>query len=55
VPPLEETVARIESVNSAALTAYAGRLAGQGAAALALYGPAEAAPPLSELRERLAA
>ena len=34
---------------------FAGRMAGGTGLALAVYGPAEAAPRLSELRERLAA
>ena len=55
VPALEETVARIDGVDRAALGAYAARLAGQGQAALALYGPADRAPDLAEMRERLAA
>ena len=55
VPPLEETVARIEAVDRAALADYAGRLVSSGRAALALYGPGEGAPALEAVRERLAA
>ncbi len=55
VPGLDETVARIEAVDRVALADYAARLAGQGQAALALYGPAERAPGLAELQDRLAA
>ncbi|RDC74404.1 insulinase family protein [Rhodovulum sp. 12E13] len=55
VPGLDETVARIEAVDRATLADYAGRLAGQGQAALALYGPADRAPALAELQDRLAA
>jgi predicted Zn-dependent peptidase len=55
VPGLDETVARIESVDRAALADYAVRLTGQGQAALALYGPADRAPALAELQDRLAA
>jgi predicted Zn-dependent peptidase len=55
VPPLEETVERIEAVDRATLAEYAGRLVGQGRAALALYGPADRAPGLAELQDRLAA
>ena len=54
VPPLSETVARIDAVTLARLRDQAARLA-DGRAALALYGPAEEAPSLEALRERLAA
>ncbi|MEL6206778.1 MAG: pitrilysin family protein [Pseudomonadota bacterium] len=55
VPPLWETVERIDAVDRAALIAYAERLLAQRQAALALYGPADQAPRLLELQERLAA
>ena len=55
VPSLEETVARIEAVDRAAMVDFAARVAGQGRLALALYGPGERVPPLAELQERLAA
>ena len=55
VIPLEETVERIEAVDLAAVRDFAARLAGTGRVALALYGPAEAAPEFGELRERLVA
>jgi len=55
VPPLAETVAKIDAVDCAALGAYAGRLVAAGPVALALYGPAGQAPEVSELAERLAA
>ncbi len=54
VPPLEETVARIEAVTPAMARDMAAALAG-GKAALALYGPSEKAPGLQQLLERLAA
>ncbi len=54
VPPLEETVARIEEVTPARVRALAAQLAA-GENALALYGPAEKAPELGALRARLAA
>jgi len=55
VPPLAETVERIEAVDRAALADYSARLAEQADAALALYGPAERAPSLAQVQERLAA
>ncbi|WP_422074597.1 M16 family metallopeptidase [Tranquillimonas rosea] len=55
VPALDETVARIDSVTCDDVRAFAGRIAGQGNAALALYGPAENAPGLEALTGRLAA
>ena len=54
VPGLEETVARIEEVTPARVRALAGSLAG-GECALALYGPAQDAPDLAALRDRLVA
>ncbi len=54
VPGLEETVARIEEVTPARVRALAGSLAG-GECALALYGPAQGAPDLAALRDRLVA
>lgn len=54
VPPVEESVARIDAVTVAGVRRYAGELTGKGAA-LALYGPVEAAPTLEAIRERLAA
>lgn len=55
VPTLTETLDRIESVDLAKLRRFASDLAANGQAAMALYGPAEAAPDLQTLRERLAA
>ncbi len=55
VPPLEETVARIEAVNRTRVAEFAGKLIGSKQAALALYGPAGRAPDLAALQERLAA
>ncbi|SDK10788.1 M16 family metallopeptidase [Aliiruegeria lutimaris] len=55
VPPLEETVARIEAVDRLRVAEFAGRLNGSGQVALALYGPAGRAPELGALQERLAA
>jgi predicted Zn-dependent peptidase len=55
VPPLEETVARIDAVNLAGLRDHAGALVASGQAAMALYGPVAKAPALDRVRERLAA
>lgn len=54
IPPLEETVARIDGVTLRGLSDHAGALT-QGGAAMALYGPVDKAPNLSSVRERLAA
>ncbi|MBF9035482.1 insulinase family protein [Rhodobacterales bacterium HKCCE2091] len=55
VPPLEETVAKIDAVTLNRLHAFAESLAGAGRAAMALYGPVGHAPSLDSLAERLAA
>jgi len=55
VPPLDETVARIDAVDLQGLKAHAQALAGAGQAAMALYGPIAHAPNLAELTGRLAA
>ncbi|MFV0333976.1 MAG: M16 family metallopeptidase [Tropicimonas sp.] len=55
VPPLGETLARIEAVDRARVADFAGRLIDGRRAALALYGPAAGAPGLAHLQERLAA
>ncbi|MGD9862083.1 MAG: M16 family metallopeptidase [Pseudodonghicola sp.] len=55
VPPLEETVAHIDAVTTQAVRAFAERMAAQAPAAMALYGPIEAAPTLDQLQERRAA
>lgn len=55
VPPLEETVARIDAVNRAAVRDHAAKLVGAGRAALALYGPVDHGPRVADLVERLAA
>ncbi|OAN70987.1 peptidase M16 [Jannaschia sp. EhC01] len=54
IPPLEETVERIDAVTLQALGEHAGAL-GQAGTAMALYGPVEKAPDLATVRERLAA
>ncbi|MFN3643372.1 MAG: M16 family metallopeptidase [Gemmobacter sp.] len=55
VPDVAETVARIDAVTAAGTRDYAGALAFGGRAAMALYGPAGAAPGMDALRARLAA
>jgi len=55
VPPLEETVARIDAVTTEQVRAFAEQLAAQAPAALALYGPVSQAPTLAQLQERRAA
>lgn len=55
VPPLSETVERIEAVNRSRVAEFAGKLITARHAALALYGPASRAPELGALQERLAA
>jgi predicted Zn-dependent peptidase len=55
VPPVEEQIARIEAVTTRDVRDFAARMAGRTGLALAVYGPAEAAPRLDDLRERLAA
>ncbi|MBY6048135.1 insulinase family protein [Vannielia litorea] len=55
VPATAETVEKIDAVTLDDLRGFASRLASEAPAALALYGPAERAPGLSGLKERLAA
>ena len=55
VPPLEETVDRIDAVTTGDVREFAGRVLGEAPAALALYGPVEGAPTLQQLQERRAA
>ncbi len=54
VPPLEETIDRIDSVTAAEVRDFAQGLIGS-SPALALYGPVGRAPSLDRLKERLAA
>jgi predicted Zn-dependent peptidase len=55
VPPLEETVERIDAVSVEKTRAFAERLATNGAAALALYGPVSGAPTVQDMTGQLAA
>ena len=53
VPDLDETVAKIDAVDLAAIRAYGERTAAEARMAMALYGPVRRAPDLEALRERL--
>ncbi|MFQ5621869.1 MAG: M16 family metallopeptidase [Paracoccaceae bacterium] len=55
VPSVDETIARIDSVNERMVRDYAGGLRSRGHPALALYGPVGHAPDRDELFRRLAA
>lgn len=55
VPPLEETVAMIDAVTTGDVREFAQSMASASPAALALYGPIDAAPSLATLQERRAA
>lgn len=55
VPPLEETVAMIDAVTTGDVREFAQSMASASPAALALYGPIDAAPSLAALQERRAA
>lgn len=49
IPPLDETIARIDAVTTGDVRRYGEALAGVAPAALALYGPVEGAPHLSDM------
>lgn len=55
VPALEETVALIDAVTTGDVREFARQMAEAAPAALALYGPVDAAPTLAALQERRAA
>src|SRR5690606_2159248 len=55
VPDIREATAQIDAVTCVDVRDFAGKLAQQSQAALALYGPVAAAPGLGMLKERLAA
>ncbi|SLN54643.1 Protease 3 precursor [Falsiruegeria litorea R37] len=55
VPSLEDTVARIDAVTTDDVRAFAEQMAVRAPAALAVYGPVDAAPSLEELQQRRAA
>jgi len=55
IPPLEETVGRIDAVSRSGVADFGARLAGTGKMAQALYGPLGKAPELGAMAKRLAA
>ena len=55
IPSIDETIERIDAVTTGDVKDFAGQMAGQAGAAMALYGPAESAPTLDALKARLAA
>lgn len=55
IPPLSETIEKIDAVTTGDVRDLAQRMAEAAPAALALYGPVEEAPGLTELQERRAA
>ncbi|WP_458789902.1 M16 family metallopeptidase [Yoonia sp. MH D7] len=55
IPTLDETIDRVDAVTTGDVKEFSGQMAGQAASAMALYGPAEAAPTLDELKARLVA
>ncbi|MGV6847671.1 MAG: M16 family metallopeptidase [Marinibacterium sp.] len=55
VPPLEETVAKIDAVSTGHVRSFAEDMATTALAALALYGPIDAAPSLAEMQALRAA
>ena len=55
IPTIEETIERVDAVTTGDVKDFAGQMAGQAGTAMALYGPAEAAPTLDALKARLAA
>jgi predicted Zn-dependent peptidase len=55
VPSLDDTIARIDAVTTGDVRDFAARMAAEAPAALALYGPVDAAPTLDDLRMRRAA
>ncbi len=55
VPPLSDTVARIDAVTTGDVREFAETMAATAPAALALYGPIAGAPTLAELQDRRAA
>ena len=55
IPPLEETVAKIDAVDAVAVRDFAAQMAAKGQAAMALYGPVDSARDIEALTKRLAA
>jgi predicted Zn-dependent peptidase len=55
VPPLSDTIARIDAVTTGDVRDFARFIATEAPAALALYGPVQGAPTLAQLKDRRAA
>ena len=55
IPTIDETVAQIDAVTTGDVKAFAAQMAGDAGTAMALYGPANAAPALDDLKARLVA
>jgi predicted Zn-dependent peptidase len=55
VPPLSETIEKVDAVSREDVTSFAEQLVAGSGAALALYGPADKAPTLEQLQARMAA
>jgi len=55
IPTIDETIAHIDAVTTGDVKEFAAQMAGSAGSALALYGPADAAPTLEALKARLAA
>lgn len=55
VPPLSDTIARIDAVTTGDVREFAESIVATAPAALALYGPVDAAPTMTQLQERRAA
>ena len=55
IPSLDEAIARVDAVTTGDVKEFAGQMAGKAATAMALYGPAEAAPTLENLKARMVA
>lgn len=55
VPPISETIAKIDAVDVAQVRAFGETLIGRGKAAMALYGPVDKARSLDEIVRRMAA
>ncbi|GFE65302.1 M16 family metallopeptidase [Litoreibacter roseus] len=55
VPPLSETIEKIDAVDTPMVRGFAEGLASSGQAAMALYGPVDKAPDLEAMTRRLAA
>ena len=55
IPSVAETIEQVDAVTTTGVRDFAARTATQSGAALALYGPAQSAPDLATLKQRLAA